>query len=101
MCIIRVTTVVHVQVTDYQCHQTGLFATSFEVLAAGTLLDVDIYDATGSQVCYQYPDGSVAVGVPLEPLTVVSACGGCIDPYTPQHGFGQPLGLAPRWTLDL
>lgn len=100
MCIIRVTTEVHVQVTDYRCHHTGMSEVSFDLLPEGTLLDVDIYDTTGSQVCYQYPDGSVAVGVPLAPLSVISACGGCIDPFTPQPGFGRPLGLAPRWTMD-
>jgi len=101
MCILRARHEVHVQITEYQCHHTGKFENDFACISKGTILDVEIYDSTGMQVCYQYPDGSVAVGVPFAALTLVSACGGCIDPHIPQEGFGRPLGIAPRWTMGL
>ena len=68
----------------------------FEHFAAGTKLDVDIYDTDGDRVCIQFPLGEIVAGIPVDWFRFVSRCPTCEDPFDPDPDRSGPLGCVPR-----
>lgn len=71
-----------------------------EVLRPGVPYEVSIYDTDGRGACLQFPQGEIAIGVPVAAFAVITPCGSCDDPAVPDLDRTGPLGAVPRWNPE-